>query len=227
MNSALLLQVCNSASPHSQFGVYSGIFYDMLRLSYPRHSAYARAHQMDYWHIMGDQKEMLLGAWPKVLLIRDALKAGYPFIAYLDTDAVVWNMECDLRDALPADKLIGAVLHDPAKSAYLQSAQVPAHQNVGVLYFRNDPLTHEFIEDWLASYPVDDRWQEQGVFNTLIASDKYKDITCVVDDTWNATVNVNMVTTPAVMAWHGIMPPERRLDMMRNTLADDHLRFRV
>ena len=227
MNDALLIQACFSANPHSEYGALTGIFSDMLRLCYPRHSAYTRAHKMDYWHVMGDvHPEYTRGAWSKVWLIKYALEAGYETIAYLDTDAVVWNMACDLRDALPADKHIGAVLHDPAKSPYLQRFNVQAHYNVGVLYVRNRTGVLDFFNAWLATFPGDPRWQEQGSFNELVGQHQYFDLFTRIDDTWNATVNVNMIEKPNVYAWHGIMPPQRRLDLMKAAMADDHLRFR-
>jgi hypothetical protein len=227
-NDAILIQTCFSTNPRGEYGHYAGTFYDMLRLVYPRHSAYARAHQMDYWHIMSDvHPEMEHGAWPKIWLMLDALEAGYQYVAYLDTDAVVWNMDCDLRDALPEGALIGACVHDPEKSAYLRACEVPRHHNVGVLYARNDPLTVQFLRDWLAAYPAPDRWQEQGVFNNLIEDERYAPYVATLDDTWNATVNVNMVNQPNVLAWHGIMPVEKRLDVMRGVLKEDFLKFRV
>lgn len=227
-NDAVLIQTCASANPLGEYGAWSGVFYDMLRLALPRHSAYARAHNMDYWAIMSDvHPEMTRGAWPKIWLLRDALEAGYQYAAYLDTDAVVWNMDCDLRDALPGDKAIGAARHDPAKSEYLRQMRVPAHHNVGALYVRNTPGARAFLQAWLDSYPGHQRWMEQGSFNELCERAEFAPIVAAVDDTWNSTVNVNLLPNPNVMAWHGVMPPGRRLDMIRQALANDCLKFRV
>lgn len=226
MNNAIIIQECNSATAWT--APWSGVFYDMLRLTQPRHQSYARAHKFDLWSIFADvHPEMKVGAWPKVHLILDALKAGYEYVVWLDCDAAVIDFEADLRDALPADKCIGAVLHTPDKSAYLKQNNVPPHMNVGVLYVRNSELTREFFTDWLAAYPGHERWAEQGTFNELAQSEKYRGICANVADTYNATVNVNPVEKPVVMGWHGVMPPEKRLQMMRGAFADDFMKFRV
>lgn len=226
MNNAIIIQQCLSAS--SWTAPWSNIFYDMLRLVQPRHAAYARAHCMDYQVTYGDiHPEQMGGAWPKVWLIQSALQAGYEFVIWLDTDAAIMDFEKDLRDALPQDKLIGAVLHDPEKSPYLKSLQVPPHLNVGVLYVRNALLSMEFMADWLSTYPGAERWAEQGAFNELVASEKYRDVCTPVEDTYNATVNVNQVEKPIIQGWHGVMPPDKRLQMMRSFLADDFIKFRV
>jgi hypothetical protein len=225
-NDALILQTAFSANPRDKYSVPAGLFWDMLRLCFPRHAAYARAHCFDYWPIFGDihPEHPQPGGWSKIHLIKDALEVGYEYIAYIDTDAVIWNMDCDLRDALPEGASIGAVMHDPATSPYLQSVGAPAHYNVGVLYVRNGPGVIDFFDSWIATYPGHSRWLEQGSFNELVVDNP---LFTAVDDTWNATVNVNMVARPNVYAWHGVFPYQSRLVAMQNALRDDHLRFRV
>jgi hypothetical protein len=226
MNNAVIIQQCLSSGGYT--GNWSGIFYDMLRLTQQRHAAYARAHGFDYWCIMGDvHPGKQGGAWDKIALVLDALRRGYEYIVWLDTDAAVMDFEADLRDALPDGACVGAVVHDPARSPFLRQNQVPRHQNVGVLYVRNDPRSVKFFEDWLAAWPGLpglERWAEQGVFNKL-AEDV--DFVVGVDDKYNATVEVNMVDHPVVKGWHGVMPPERRLAMMRGELQNDFIFFRV
>lgn len=223
MNNAVIIQQCLSTGDYT--GKWSGIFYDQLRLTAPRHAAYARAHRMDYWCIYGDvHPGKQGGAWDKIQLVIDALKRGYEHAFWLDTDAAVMDFEADLRDALPADGLIGAVIHDPERSAYLRQNNVPRHHNVGALYVRNSEATLRFFEDWLAAWPGVERWAEQGAFNQLAAE---RGIVCAVDDRYNATVNVNECAKPTVKGWHGIMPPEQRLALMQRELADDFINFRV
>jgi hypothetical protein len=203
-------------------------FIDMQRLAQPRHMAYARAHKFDLWSIYGDiHPEYKPGAWSKIWLIIDALKAKYEYVVWIDSDAAIMDFEADLRNALPADKYIGAVLHTPDKSAYLKLHQVPPHMNVGVMYIRNSSRVRMFFDEWLAAWPTDIRFIEQAVFNELTASPKYRDLVHCVDDAYNATVNVNMVKKPIVKGYHGVMPPEKRLDLMKIDLADDFMKFRV
>ena len=204
-------------------------FVDMMRLSYPRHSAYCKAHNFDYWHMLCDVPGLNVyqGGWAKVKLIKQALEWGYKTVVWLDCDAAVWNMECDLREALPGEAQIGACWHDPEKSAYLKQNQVPPHYNVGVLYVRQGAL--EFINDWLGQYGAVEqmRFKEQEIFNGLIATDKYAPLFARLDDTWNATVGVNAVPRPNVLAWHGVWPNARRVEMMRSAMANDFINFRV
>jgi hypothetical protein len=203
-------------------------FLDMMRLIYQRHAAYSRAHNYDYWHIIGSMyPEMKGGGWDKIDLIRRAMELGYQYIVWIDSDAAIMDLEAELTDALPEGKDFGAVLHDPAKSEFLKSCEVPSHCNVGVTYWRNTELTQRFVLEWFASHPGEERWVEQGSFNKLIADDRYKDAFHVVDDTYNATVNVNEVDKPVVKGWHGIMPPVKRLNMMKKELGKDFLKYRV
>ena len=205
---------------------WGDLFQDMMRITYQRHSAYAKALNFDYWHINGHiHPETFPGGWDKIYLIKYAMQHGYKNIAWIDADAAIMDFEADLRDALkdkPFD--IGACLHTPEKSEYLKQNNVPPHMNVGVMYWRVTDKSKQFIDDWLAAYPGDKRWREQGTFNELA---KVGGVVGHVDDKWNATVNVNMVDKPAVKGYHGISPVINRFNMMRTDFYEDHIRFRV
>lgn len=224
MNNAVILQ--HAYAPSSlMFGDHT--FNDMLRLTYNRHSAYALAHQMDYWAFQGGihWQEMPgeAGAWSKIWLMKYALK-DYEYIFWIDTDAAIMDFETDLRDSVK-DIHIGACVHDPAKSDYLKRLNIDKHVNIGVMYLHNTEATRDFIDKWLARYPGEKRWAEQGSFNKLM--DEYPDTVSIIDDKWNATVNVNMVEKPVVMGWHGVSPNTTRFMQMKERLADDHIDFKV
>jgi hypothetical protein len=226
MNNAILLQQCRSAG--GKLEPWNGIFYDMLRLTVQRHAAWARAHGWDYQVNFGDvAPEYEAGAWGKVTMILDALKRGYEYVAWLDTDAAIMDMSCDLRSALPEGAFIGAVEHN---ASWFAANGMQAHMNVGVLYVRQHPLAIEFMTAWAASYPgPEPRWMDQGAFNALIGWDKYAGIVARVPAEYNATVNVHQVPAEQVKVkgWHGIMPPEKRLALMQAELRDDFIRFKV
>ena len=195
------------------------MFIDMARLTYQRHAAYCTSHGMDYWHLIGHPcPERDTGAWDKVHLIKQALDDGYEFVAWLDTDAAIVG-DTPLTEALPVDAYIGGCEHDGNAEA-----DIPRHINVGVLYLRNTEQTRTFVDAWHASYPAPGRWQEQGSFNELMSA---IDCVTVIDDKWNSTVNVNESPDPVVMAWHGVWPVAKRLDMMRKKLRGDYLKYRV
>jgi len=202
-----------------------GPFADMLRLTYQRTAAYAWAHGMEYIAWAGSLKpEMWPGGWGKIWLMRLMLDQGYKHVFWIDTDAAIANMECDLRDGLPEGKLIGACEH--WAESWFPQLDIPRHYNVGVLFLRNDPRTKAFLDDWISRYPGHQRWLEQGSFNEMVTGE-YTDIFHPLDATWNATYNVNEVEQPNIMAWHGVMPESKRFAMMREVFKDDHLRFRV
>ncbi len=203
-----------------------GPFSDMLRLTYPRHSAYAWAHGMEYWPLNATLKpDLWPGGWGKIWLMKLMIEQGYKHVFWIDTDAAIVDFESDLRDALPEGKLIGACEHWAPD--WFPQYDIPKHFNVGVTFLRNDPLTVEFLDDWISRYPGHPRWMEQGSFNEMIAEDKYKDIFAPLDAKYNATINVNQVEHPVIMGWHGIMPEVRRFAMMKEVFKDDHLKFRV
>lgn len=227
----LIIQACLTTHSYGKKNYDAGFLscnHDMLRLTYPRHSAYARAHQYDYWHVQGSLlPDMKGGGYDKIELIRRAMEYGYEYIAWVDADAAIMDFGVDLLDAIPEDKALGACLHDPEKSAYLKQYNVPQHYNVGVSYYRNTPEAQQFIIDWFATYPGKERWQEQGSYNDLIERPEYAAIFHRCDDKFNATIAVNEVEKPVVKGWHGVMPISRRLDMMRKELKTDYLDFRM
>ena len=151
MNTALIIQQVLSTDK------FTNEYRDMMRLIYQRHAAYAGAHGFDYWHILGDyapEFNRWRGGWDKLQLIGDALAKGWEFIAWIDSDAAITG-DVDLREALPEGKLIGACEH---YAPWFEASQIPRHFNIGVTYWRNNPITRKFIAEWIASYPGDKRW---------------------------------------------------------------------
>ena len=207
---AIILQQSNSEGDLSK---------QCMRLVYARHSAYANAHQMDYLAKMGDvTRTQLRGAWHKIYMLRQALADGYEYAFWIDNDAAIWDFGTDLRSAfIDKQGSIGACIHD--------ANGIPRHLNVGVLFVRNTPEAVQFLDEWLAEYPGDVQWMEQGSFNKL--AEKYTDVVFQMDDKFNATVNVNMVANPVIYAWHGVNPWEVRYDAMKEALKEDYFNFRV
>jgi hypothetical protein len=198
----------------------------MLRLTYQRTAAYAWAHGMEYIAWAGSLEPHLYpGGWGKIWLMRLMLSLGYKHVFWIDTDAAIVDLECDLRDGLPEGKLIGACEH--WAEHWFPQMGIPRHYNVGVLFLKNHPLTEEFLDDWIGRYPGDKRWLEQGSFNDMVKEEKYAPVFHRLDDKWNATYNVNEVERPCIQAWHGVMPEAKRFFMMREVFKDDHLRFKV
>lgn len=193
--------------------VYGGSEYaNMLRLSFPRHMDYALRHKFDYRCIMADVikdhptgpymgRIAPLGGWAKIHLIRDALATGYEYVCWIDADAIIHDMNIDLRDAFSEFEHIGACQHPGP----------PVHLNVGVVFYRNTEPTRKFVEAWLDAYgKPTDNWLEQGVFNRLSEQTK---IVTRMNDRWNATHNAGTdCEHPVILGYHG---PAQFTPMMR------------
>ena len=206
-NSKLLIQGAHTAP----------VFIDMLRLTYQRHAAYAVSHSFDYWHFIGNPcPERTVGAWDKIHYIKNALVAGYEYIVWLDCDTAIVG-DTDMLEALTPEQHIGGCIHD--------ANNIQPHINVGALYFRNTEQTRAFVDAWHDSYPGDERWHEQGSFNDL--REQMPGIVSVINDRWNATINVNEAPDAVVVGYHGIWPHIKRLNIMRLLLKNDFLKYRV
>lgn len=198
----------------------SAEFHDCMRLTYQRHATYARAHNMDYWHILGDiEPDKLRGGWGKVKLIQQALAQGYDYVFWIDADAVIVDMDTDLRTAFTGEGSIGCCVHD--------AHGIPRHLNVGVTFVHNTPLSKEFVDEWLNDYPGDLQWMEQGTFNKLYKVDKYAGLVFEMDNRFNSTKDVNEAKAPVIAGFHGMRPLVARLDGIRNICREDFLNFRV
>ena len=203
---------------------------DMLRLTHMRHTAYARAWDFDFWAIYSDilsnMPQHRLGGWGKIELIRMALVAGYPYVVWLDADAAVLDFNVDLRDALKDGGLIGACKHD---APWFKDANMPVHINSGVMYFKNDPRTLEFVNAWAETREeaIQVRFLEQGAFNRMIEKPEWAGVFSEIPARWNATVRVNEAKDEVVRGWHGVFPLPTRMQMMRQALCDDWYKYRV
>lgn len=200
MNDAILIQHVYPAEDPS--------FVSMMELTRIRNEEYCRIWGLDFkaeqW--TDPERPAKLGAWAKVKLLRDALRAGYQKIIWLDVDAMIWDLETDLRDGVIPGHL-GACWH-----------RIPQldHWNVGVLFLDNCPEVAEFIDQWWSSYPPPgDGWFEQGVFNRLARQSR---TVITLSDRWNATLDVNMVPDAVILGFHGQGPGARRLQLMTETL---------
>jgi hypothetical protein len=221
-NDAVLLQCGHTAM----------VFVDMMRITYQRQMAYCCSHHFDYWHMYWSvcpDKDAVSGAWDKIELLQLASKYDYyKYLVWMDTDAAIVK-DVDLREALPEGKSIGACLHDWEKKdpEGCKKTGLFTHHNVGVLFFRNNEITREFLQDWIDTYPGHPRWHEQWYFNELIKSDKYKQHFATRDDKWNSTPPINEVADPVIRGFHGIAPWAERLNTMARAFQDDVFNFRV
>ena len=197
MNNAVLIQ-------HA----YKGEFEPMMELTKERHAAYCERFGFDFWHeVYNMSRPMETGAWAKIELMQKALDKGYEYIVWIDADAMIYDVDTDLREAIQRNK-IGACWH-----------RIPQlnHWNVGVLYLHNSVAVRNVVENWWASYPApNDGWFEQGVFNRI---GKENNTIVTISDRWNATLDVNMVPDAVVLGFHGQGNAKQRYEIMKATMA--------
>jgi hypothetical protein len=204
MNNAILIQ----QAWVGDFGV--GDYLPLLQLTKERNAAYCERHNFDFIAMEGTEglkyPDVLKGCWTKIELIQRALAQGYQYIVWLDPDALIKDLDTDLRDG--CIKGIGACWH-----------RIPQlnHWNTGVLYVQNMPETVKFIDEWLASYPGQRQWMEQGEFNRLAMQSKTVQ---TISDRWNATLNYSMVPDAVILGYHGNGNAKNRYDMMSKTLQN-------
>jgi galactosyl transferase GMA12/MNN10 family len=212
MNNAIILQQVYSQSPYA----------NMLRLSFARHMEYACKHKFDMQVQMTDITKdhptcfvdgalAPMGAWAKLFIIRDALRAGYEYVCWIDADALIFDTSVDLREAFKEFDHIGACQHPGP----------PVHLNVGVVYYRNTQPARDFVEKWISYYgdKTLDGWMEQGVFNRLTAETGFVKR---IDDRWNATHYAGTdVAHPVILGYHGpaAYTPFMRFQAMMSDMA--------
>lgn len=190
MNKSLILQQVFSQSDYA----------NMLRLTFPRHMDYALRHKMDFKCLMSDvltKFDQMVGSWAKIVLIAEALAAGYEHVFWLDADAMIWNLGADLRDVFKemGEASIGACQHPGP----------PIHLNVGVTFWRNTDAARRFAATWLEAESITrGGWMEQGVFNEMSVDEKWRGVVCRVDDKWNATHYAGTDRADAIIrGYHG------------------------
>lgn len=205
MRDAILIQQCWKGNVGGL-----GDYLPLMKLTLERNRAYCDIHGFDFQPIVGPVldkfEDVKKGGWPKVELIRRALADGYHYIVWMDPDALIRDLDTDLREGCP--KGIGACWH-----------RIPQlnHWNVGALYIQNSPQVMKFIEDWLGSFPGLPNWMEQGEFNRLAME---SNVVKTISDRWNSTINYSMVPDAVVIGYHGYGDALMRLDGMKETLKN-------
>lgn len=183
----------------------------MLQATYARHSTYAAAHDFDFWCLQGWPWAI---GWARFDLMVQALAAGYDYVAWLDADAAIIDLEVDLATALPPGGNIGAVYYDYND---IPSEQ-PAHWQVGVCYARNTQRTRAFLAELLTNEPAPYRpwaawWvdpnSEQRIFNSLVQKAPWRDIPYAIGEQWNTTYGHEHGVTPVVLHLAGQTGPGR------------------
>lgn len=194
----------------------------LLSLSHTQHARYAATHAFDLWPIYGEVKgcEGRHPFWAKVALIKQAIRAGYRFIVWLDADTLIVTEE-DLRSACP-DGGIGMTYHS---MDWGEGTLAYDHHNAGALYMEVTPETEAFVRCWWETPDGGHPWGDQhAMMQTALLwpqiGEKKPAPVVTIDHRWNSTEHFPG-DNPAVLAWHGYGGVQDRLRAMQQALLSN------
>jgi hypothetical protein len=189
-----------------------GSFIPALELVEPIHFAYCKKWSIDYMSVIGEVRADYLpnqGGWAKIELVRQALAKGYKYVMWVDADAMIVDINTDLRAGCPEG--VGMVLHNGRGTP-------GPHLNVGVMLVKNSDRVKAFYEELASRYPgtTDFPWYEQGEANKMAKDPKWQDVVFQIDNKWNSCLWANTHVDDAVIeAWHGMGDPAQRTAQMQ------------
>jgi galactosyl transferase GMA12/MNN10 family len=174
----------------------------------PRHLAYCEKFGFEFRAYTQFIDQSLNVSWNKVLMLRNLLAEGVPYIVYMDADTMIQNMNLDLREATPPFAWLGLSAHP---TAWLGRN---FHYNCGVMYIRNVPVAHQFFDIvWQNRGKFED---EQTVMNAMLLDHRMQAGFVTLPHQWNANINSMPHHDAIIAAWHGyLFPPQRRMSMQQ------------
>lgn len=190
---------------------------ECLYIALAAHRRYCEAHDIDYQATGGDYP---LGGrhpmWTKVHLIRGALKRGYQKVIWLDADALIVDIETDLRDAVPA-KQIGVTWHATDWDRLGIGDQCYDHWNTGAVYCGAGDFTHNALLHWWNTDDDGHPWHDQHGFNKAVQSGTLAQVV-KLDARWNSIYPLFESGNAVVRHWAGWQPLPERARTMRAAL---------
>ena len=194
----------------------NGPYLAALDLVNDRHTTYANKWNIDYMVVRGEVNLKYLpqtGGWAKLDLIRKALTDGYKYVVWVDADAMIVDMDTDLRTGCPEG--VGVVLHTGPGTP-------GPHYNVGVMLMQNSEKVKLFFDEWVSRYPGTNQfpWYEQGELWKMSHDPKWQDVVIPIENKWNSCQYANTHVDNAVIeGWHGMGNTAQRFDQMKVHLA--------
>lgn len=194
MKDAVLVQQCYSFYHNDDYR-------PMLDLVRNRHQKYADKWHMDYLTVIGSVKpewQAWNGGWAKVELVRKMLAQGYEYVFWVDADAMIVDLNVDLRNGCPDG--IGMVKHDGPGTP-------GPHLNVGVMLIKNNLRVRALVDEWASRYPgtTEFPWYEQGEIHKMRNDPKWQDVIIEIPAKWNSCLAAaNHVEDCVIEGWHGM-----------------------
>jgi hypothetical protein len=205
MKNAVLIQ-------HAYGHYFTEDYRPMIELVRERHQAYADKWQMDYLVAFGAVKTEWKadnGGWAKLELVRLMLEKGYEYVFFMDADAMIIDLNTDLRDGCPDG--LGMVVHNGPGTP-------GPHMNVGIMFVKNSERVRALFVEWASRYPGTTTfpWYEQGEAHKMRSEDKWKDIIIEIPAKWNSCLAAsNHVNDAVIEGWHGMGNGVQRYQQMK------------
>lgn len=186
---------------------FSDDYIPMLDAITPRHKAYCAKWGFDFdpvdFRKPFSNADMDLVQLDMVIYTNQLLKR-YNYVAWLDLDTLIWDMETDLREATDE---IGAVRFNenkPIATGDLFSYHFGYknnHFNCGCVYIKRTPFTLDFVDEWVGLARNLPSWYSaQNAFNILAIQYGLPDL----DIRWNYNRNRHgKCENPVVRGYHG------------------------
>lgn len=193
----------------------------MLELVKPLHSTYAFGHDLDL-RVLNDTAPMNAAFFfLRYQYLLDALREGYEYAFYLETDVLINNNDVDMR-RMVKNKPIGMAFGSVPGGE-------PEHFNTGVIAVKNDPQAIEWLQAVLDKTPpeMDEEtgvwWErpncQQVIANDLLKLDTWANLVERLDNRWNYPVTLGEPQSAYIVAWHGVQGEANKLARMREYIG--------
>jgi len=198
--------------------VYSGSQYtEALALTFGRNIEYCKRWGFDYLTMYGnvvDKWDVKYGGWAKLQMILSSLEQGFEHVVWLDADALIADLNTDLRCGCP-EFGIGMVVHSP---------KVQPTWNVGAMYVTNSPDIQAFIKEWIRWFPGPlNGWHENAMINLLSLVPAFSAYVSEIEPKWNSCEKgFTHVDDAVVEGFHGAGSVEVRIQLMKDWLGKEN-----
>ena len=178
---------------------------------------YARHHGFDLAHADSAPSDRPL-PWHKILMIDELFRCGYECVFWMDADAILLDLQQDIRDILEAGKDFYLVRHR------MDGRETP---NTGVMLARNTPWTRSLLKQiWAQDQYIDHAWWENAALIHLLCGSEFADADIVnrgeplsqekikwLDEAWNVLPRFSKTSRCHVKHFAGESPEIRRAGM--------------
>lgn len=185
----------------------------MESITHARHARYAQRHDYSFLPMTEAVMSTTTGKLAAIAQVFDAMSDGAT-VVWLDTDAIIADMDYDFREVLPEWAWLGLTVHP------ITWSRDPFHIQCGVMYWRVTPQSRDFLKRIRTMQRADAPNDDQSPVNwSLMEKRDLQSGFCLLGHEFNANVHTGWVgmhdVTPKVAAFHGC--PDRVERLLRYT----------